>query len=231
MTYFALFDPLYWMLMAPAIVLSLWATARTKGTFKKYAAVGCRSGMSGADAARAVLAAGGVEGVSVEQVGGFLSDHYDPRSKTLRLSPDVFGGRSVSALGVAAHEAGHAIQDARGYTPLHIRSQMVPIVQIGSNMAMPMIFIGLIFAMDPLMKIGIVCFALMALFSLVTLPVEFNASSRAVAILSQTGITSSPEEDQGVRRVLNAAALTYVAAAATAIMQLIYLILRSQGRD
>ncbi len=231
MTYFALFDPLYWMLMAPAIVLSLWATARTKGTFKKYAAVGCRSGMSGADAARAVLAAGGVEGVSIEQVGGFLSDHYDPRSKTLRLSPDVFGGRSVSALGVAAHEAGHAIQDARGYTPLHIRSQMVPIVQIGSNMAMPMILIGLIFAMDPLMKIGIVCFALMALFSLVTLPVEFNASSRAVAILSQTGITSSPEEDQGVRRVLNAAALTYVAAAATAIMQLIYLILRSQGRD
>jgi hypothetical protein len=164
-------------------------------------------------------------------VGGFLSDHYDPRSKTLRLSPDVFAGRSVSALGVAAHEAGHAIQDAHGYTPLHIRSQMVPIVQIGSNMAMPMIFIGLIFAMDPLMKIGIVCFALMALFSLVTLPVEFNASSRAVAILSQTGITSSPEEDQGVRRVLNAAALTYVAAAATAIMQLIYLILRSQGRD
>ncbi len=215
--------------------LSLWAQRRVKTTFAKFANVGVRSGMTGAEAARAVAVAGGAPDVTIERHGGFLSDHYDPRGRTLRLSPDVFDGRSISSIAVAAHEAGHAIQHANNYAWLGLRSNLVPAVGIGNRMWMWVLMGGgLLSVAQPvlgggLMMLGVLLFGMVVLFQLVTLPVEFDASNRAKAVLAQTGIVQTQEEAQGVSEVLGAAAMTYVAAAAAAMMQFLVLLMRVAG--
>jgi len=227
------FDPMYLMFMVPGLVLSVWASFKTKSTFRKYAEVGARSGLSGAEAARELLRKEGIGNVTVEPVQGFLSDHYDPGAKVLRLSPDVYNGRSLSALGVAAHEAGHAIQDARDYAPLRFRSMVVKPASIGSQFGLWIVMGGMFLQSTGLVYLGIAAFSLFVLFTLVTLPVEFNASSRAVAVLEQGGMITASEVP-GTRAVLNAAAMTYVAAAIGAIMQLLYFLMRAGllgGRD
>jgi uncharacterized protein len=225
----SLFDPMYWLLVGPALALALWASWRVRSTFAQFEQVGVRSRMSGAEAAMAVARAGGADDVTVERHQGMLSDHYDPRSKTLRLSPAVYDGRSVSSIAVAAHEAGHAIQHARGYTWLGFRSQMVPLASIGSNIWIWVFFAGMIFAYQPLVLLGIILFSLTVLFQLITLPVEFDASNRAKMVLASSGIVQTQEEAAGVNRVLSAAAMTYVAGALTSIMTLLYLILQQTG--
>jgi Zn-dependent membrane protease YugP len=225
-----MFDSLYWLLTLPALILSIWAQFKVQSTFRRYSRVGVRSGMTGAEAARAVVEAGGSPGVRIERHKGFLSDHYDPRNKTLRLSPDVHDGRSISAVAVAAHEAGHSIQDAVGYAPLALRSHLVPVTQIGAHLWFWPFLLGMMFKMTGLMWVGIICFSAVVVFQLVTLPTEFNASNRAKAVLAQTGIVSTQEEAVGVSKVLDAAAMTYVAALVASLMQLLYLILRAQRR-
>jgi Zn-dependent membrane protease YugP len=222
------FDPLYLILTAPALLLSIWAQIKVKTTFARFSKVGVRSGMSGAQAAAAVMRAAGVEGVSIERHKGFLSDHYDPRHKSLRLSPEVHDGRSVSAIAVAAHEAGHSIQDATGYAPLVLRSQLVPLTNIGASLWFWPFMLGLAMNITGLIWVGIILFSAIIVFQLVTLPTEFNASNRAKAVLAQSGIVSTQEEAQGVSKVLGAAALTYVAAAVASIMQLIWMLMRSR---
>jgi uncharacterized protein len=228
-------DPLYVILTVPALIFSLWAQWRVTSTFKRYSKVSVRSGMTGAQAAEAVMRAAGVQGVTIERQGGFLSDHYDPRSRTLRLSPDVHDGRSVSSIAVAAHEAGHALQDQAGYTPLVLRSQLVPVTSIGSRLWWLPFFIGAVLVGTgsalgvTFMYVGLAMFAAVVLFQLVTLPTEFNASNRAKAVLASSGIVATQEEARGVSDVLGAAALTYVAAAAASILQLIYLVIRTQS--
>jgi Zn-dependent membrane protease YugP len=232
------FDPLYLLFTAPALIFSLWTQYRVHSTFKRFSTVGVRSGMTGAEAAAAVMRAGGVSGIAIERHQGFLSDHFDPRARALRLSPDVHDGRSVSAIAVAAHEAGHAIQDKVGYGPLALRSQLVPLTNIGNQLWPLPFFIGAVLAAShsalgpTLMLVGVALFAAVVLFQIVTLPTEFNASNRAKAVLVQSGIVSTQEEALGVEKVLGAAAMTYVAAAAAGILQLIYLILRTKrSRD
>jgi len=221
----------WYLLTAVLAIPSLWAAARVRSTFARYARVGVRSGMSGAEAAEAVLRAAGVPGVTIEPHQGLLTDHYDPRSKTLRLSPQVYGGRSIASVAVAAHEAGHAIQDAHAYAPLRLRSGIVPVAQIGSRLWPVLFFLGLFAHAPGMMYAGIALFAGMVLFQFVTLPTEFNASSRAKAVLASSGIVSTSEEREGVSKVLNAAALTYVAAAVTAIVQLLYLLSLASRRS
>ena len=210
----------------PGLALSLWASFRVKSTFKRYSEVPSASGMSGAEAARELLRRKGITDVRIEPVQGFLSDHYDPEGRTLGLSPEVFHGRSLAALGVAAHEAGHAIQHASGYAPLKLRSLVVKPAAIGSNLGVIIATLGLFTQVGGMVWIGIAMFSAFVVFTLVTLPVEFNASSRAVAALRQTGVISGREAD-GASAVLRAAALTYVAAAVTAILQLLYLLWRA----
>lgn len=225
------FDPLYLLLTLPALAFSIWAQTRVKRTFAKYSKVGLRSGMSGADAARAIIRASGMQGVTVERHGGFLSDHYDPRAKALRLSPDVHDGRSVASVAVAAHEAGHSLQDAAAYGPLVLRSKLVPITQIGSSLWFLPFLAGFWLNIANLMWVGVILFSAVVLFQLVTLPTEIDASSRAKAVLASTGIVSNQEEARGVEAVLGAAAMTYVAALVASLMQLIYMLLRAGGRD
>jgi hypothetical protein len=214
-----------WYLLTLVLAIpSLWAAARVRSTFGRYARVGVRSGVTGAEAAAGVLRAAGVQGVRVEPHRGFLSDHYDPRAKALRLSPEVFSGRSVSAVAVAAHEAGHAIQDATAYAPLKLRSAIVPVAMAGDRLWMVLFFAGIFFNATGMIYAGIALFAAMVLFQFVTLPTEFNASKRAKAVLASSGIVSTQEEADGVSKVLDAAALTYVAAAVTAVVQLLYLL-------
>lgn len=223
---FALFDPMYWLIVGPTVLLALWASIRVKSTFVRFSNVGVRTGMTGAQAAAAVARAGRAD-VTVERHQGFLSDHYDPRSKTLRLSPDVYDGRSISSIAVAAHEAGHAIQHAEGYAWLNFRSHMVPVVQIGSNVWVYVFLAGLLMPQFRwLVDVAILLFGLTVVFQIVTLPVEFDASSRAKAVLASSGIVTTQEEAQGVSKVLGAAALTYVAGALTAIATLAYLLMR-----
>lgn len=220
------FDPLYLALVAPAILLSLYASFKVKSTFAAYSRVRTRRGLTGAETAHAILLANGINEVKVEEVNGFLSDHYDPRHKVLRLSPDVYRGDSLSSVGVAAHEVGHALQHADGYAPLRLRSFMVPVASIGSNLAFPLILGGILLNALGLAYAGVALFGAIVLFQLVTLPVEFNASSRAIAQLGNIGVLSSPEEERGSRKVLSAAALTYVAAAVVALMNLVYWMMR-----
>jgi len=223
---FITFDPLYWLLVGPTFLLAIWASFKVKSTFARFSEVGVRTGMTGAEAAMAVARAGGANDVTVERHEGFLSDHYDPRSKTLRLSPDVYDGRSISSIAVAAHEAGHAIQHAQGYAMLNFRSSMVPITNIGS-MAWVWVFIaGQMMQQPMLVNVGILLFGVTVIFQLVTLPVEFDASSRAKAVLAASGIVTTQEEAVGVQKVLGAAAMTYVAGALSSIMTLVYLLLR-----
>ena len=226
------FSPLYLLFALPALLLGLWAQWRVRSAFTKYSGVRAASNITGAQAARRILDANGLQNVGVEQVQGMLSDHYDPRSKILRLSPDVYGTPSLAAVGIAAHEAGHAIQDKNGYAPLQLRSAMVPTVQIGSWLG-PIIFLVGLFMSGAvgtsIAWIGLVVFGATALFALVTLPVEFDASKRAKQLLVANGVLAQ-QEVQGVDKVLDAAALTYVAAALQAIMTLLYYATLLMGR-
>ncbi|NLZ54849.1 MAG: zinc metallopeptidase [Thermoanaerobacteraceae bacterium] len=219
------------IILLPAILLALYAQTKVTSTFEKYLRVPARSGMTGADVAREILRQSGIHDVSVQIQGGRLSDHYDPRRKVLKLSSDVYNGRSLAALGVVAHECGHAIQHDVGYAPLAIRNAIVPAAGIGSQMAFPLFFIGLLFRADTLMMLGILLFSLAVVFQLITLPVEYNASNRAVAVLEDYGFIDRSERGP-VRAVLSAAALTYVAATLMAVMQLLrLLVLAGAGRD
>jgi uncharacterized protein len=220
---------LYILISLPALLLGLWAQSRVRSSFNKYSQVRTGRGIAGAQAARLVLDANGLHHVNVEQVQGFLSDHYDPRAKTLRLSPQVYQSNSLAAVGVAAHEAGHAIQDQQNYGPLALRSAMVPSVQIGSWLGPIVFFVGLFMAVEPLAWIGLLLFGATALFALVTLPVEFDASKRAREILVSNGVVA-PQELKGVNAVLDAAALTYVAAALQAVTTLLYYAFILMGR-
>lgn len=220
------FDPLWLLFAGPGLLLSFWASYRVKSTFKHYSQVRARSGMTGAEAARELVRRRGVSGVSVEETPGFLSDHYDPSERVLRLSPDVFHGRSLAALGVAAHEAGHAIQHAKDYSPMRWRSVIVKPAMIGSNLANILLMVGLGTQMTGLVWLGIAGFSFFVLFSLVTLPVEFDASRRAVVALEELGMIS-PDEREDTAAVLRAAAMTYVAGAVTAVLQLLYFLFRA----
>lgn len=218
------FDPTY-MLVLIGIILCMAASAKMNGTFKKYSKVRSNSGITGAQAAARILNNAGIHDVRIEQVGGNLTDHYDPSAKVLRLSDSIYNSTSVAALGVAAHECGHAVQHQQGYGPLKLRSALVPAANIGSKLGIPLIFIGLLFGLNSsLVQIGIWVFAIAVLFQVVTLPVEFNASKRALVMLSDYGITGG-DETESCRKVLSAAALTYVAAAASSILQLLRLVL------
>lgn len=226
-------DPLYWIMMIPVMIFSGIASFRVKSSFKKYSRVATRSGMTGADMAREILRRNGLTNVDVVETKGFLSDHYDPGKKVVRLSPQVFRSNSIASIGVAAHETGHAVQHARSYAPLMLRNVMVPVASIGSNLSWIIIFGGFLLGAMGLVKIGILLFAAVVVFQIITLPVEFNASARAKQMLASYGLLSTAEL-QGVNKVLSAAAMTYVAAAASAIMTLLYFLLRAGvlgGRD
>ena len=224
-------DPTYFLVLIGVIICSI-ASAKVRSTYNRYNRVRSSSGMTGAQAAERILRAAGITDVSIRHVSGSLSDHYDPRTKTVNLSDTVYGSQSVAAIGVAAHECGHVMQHAHGYFPLTFRSALVPVANIGSTLAWPLILIGLFFSgksSSLFIQFGILLFSLAVLFQLVTLPVEFNASRRALASVEQLGLLSSDEIPK-TRRVLSAAALTYVASAAAAILQLLRLILLFGGR-
>ena len=224
-------DPTYILVVIGAVICMI-ASARVKGTFNKYSQLRSMSGMNGAQVAQRVLQAAGIYDVQVRHVSGSLTDHYDPRTKTVNLSDPVYNATSVAALGVAAHECGHAIQHAKSYAPLSIRSALVPIANFGSMLAWPVILIGLLFntrSSGPIIDIGILLFSAAVLFQLVTLPVEFDASRRALVMLRTQGILSD-DELKYTRKVLKSAALTYVASAAAAILQLLRIILITNGR-
>lgn len=224
------FDPYYLIFVVPALIFSLYAQFKVKSTFNKYSRVRNMSGMTGADIARMILERNGLSDVRVESVAGNLTDHYDPRTKVVRLSQSVYGSNSVAAIGVAAHETGHAIQHSVKYAPLVLRSTMVPVANIGSSLGFPLAIAGLVFSWPFLVNLGIVLFALAVGFYLITLPVEFNASSRAIRTIEDTGILNYDEIDPA-KKVLSAAAMTYVAAAAVAIGNLLRLILLSRRRN
>ena len=216
-------DPLYFIMMIPVLLLSAYTSYKVKSSFKKYSKIMSKSGMTGAEVAREILRRNGLSRVAVMEAKGFLSDHYDPGKKVVRLSADVYNSSSISAIGVAAHETGHAIQDAKSYSPLVLRNMMVPIASIGSNFAWIIIIAGFFLSFTGLVKIGIILFTVVVAFQIITLPVEFNASSRAKLILAETGIIDKGEL-KGVEKVLSAAAMTYVAAAAMAVLSLIRLL-------
>lgn len=225
------FDWTYVVLVLPCLILSLWASSNVNSTFKKYSKQFSRRGITGADAARRVLTANGVSGVRIDRVGGNLTDHYDPRTNVIRLSDDVYNNTSTAAIGVACHEAGHAVQYAVGYAPIKLRAAIIPVTNFGSKLAMPLILLGLLFTAfgDTLIYLGIACFGLSLVFQLVTLPVEFNASRRALQAI-EDGNLLTEEEQRGAKKTLTAAALTYVAATAVALAQLLRLIALFGGR-
>ena len=233
--YYYGFDWTYLYLVLPCLLLSLWASAHVNSTFKKYSAQHSRRGITGADAAARVLAANGVRVVRIEHISGNLNDHYDPRTNVIRLSDNVYGSTSTAAIGVACHEAGHAVQYAQGYAPIKLRAAVIPLTNFGSKLAMPLILIGLLFSSlgrlsNFFIYLGIACFGLSLVFQLVTLPVEFNASRRALDAIAQTGILSE-DEQVGARKTLTAAALTYVAATAAALAQLLRLLVLFGNRN
>ena len=217
------------LLLIPGLLLALFAQSRVKATYAKYARVPIASRLTGAEAARRILRDSGNDVVQIQPVQGQLTDHYDPKSEVLRLSEGVYDTASVSAVGIAAHEAGHAMQKRDDYAPLGLRTLVVPAVSIGSNLSVPIFILGLIMSWQPLVTAGIILFSLTVVFSLISLPVEFNASRRAIAMLQSSGIIATQEEEKGVKAVLNAAALTYVASAIGAVLQLARLILLSRG--
>lgn len=222
------FDPTY-ILLVIGMLLSLAASAKLKSTFAQYRRVRSASGLTGEQAARRILMAAGITDVAVRSIPGSLTDHYDPRTRTVNLSQDSYGQTSLAAVGVAAHECGHAIQHATNYAPLDFRSALVPVANFGSNLSWPIFIIGLFAGIRSLTTAGIVLFSLAVLFQLVTLPVEINASSRALKMLQSTGILGS-DETKGARKVLTAAAMTYVAALAASILQLLRLVILAGGR-
>ncbi len=224
------YDPTYMLIVISALI-SLFAQFLVNSRFSKYSRVRSRSGMTGAQAAERILQSQGIYDVAIQRVSGKLTDHYDPRNKTLNLSDAVYASTSVAAVGVAAHECGHAIQHARGYAPLSFRSALVPVANIGSQLSWLFIILGIFFGSShTLIMIGILMFSAAVLFQLVTLPVEFNASGRALKLLSETGILQK-DEVSDTRKVLSAAALTYVAAATTAVLQLLRLLRLFGGND
>ena len=220
---FGFFDPLYFVFLAPGLALSLYATFKTKRTFSKYSQVGSRSGMTGAQAAALMLQRNGIYGVSIEQTSGWLSDHYDPGPKALRLSEDVYSSQSLSAIGVACHEAGHAIQDASNYGMLSLRTALVPATNFSSMASYILLMIG--FFIQPFLLLGVGLFAVGVVFSLITLPVEWDASKRAKVAMDEAGLLS-PAESRDASKVLNAAFLTYLAAAVTSLLTLLYYLFR-----
>jgi uncharacterized protein len=223
------FDPMYLLFLVPAMLLGLWAQWKVKSAYSEASRIAASSGYSGAQAAHALLDSAGVRGVRIEPVQGFLSDHYDPGQKVLRLSPDVYAGRSLAAVGIAAHESGHALQDAGHYPLLRLRSGLVPLASVGSSLSWIVLLVGFSFSSMGLILAGIAAFSLTVVFQLVNLPVEFDASRRARVCLAQGGLISA-EEDVYVKKVLDAAALTYVAATLSSIMTLLYFIFRFAGR-
>lgn len=225
MNLFFLLDPLYLMMMLPALILAGLATYKTKATFARFAKIRARSGLTGAEAARKLLDAQGLSNVRIQASRGFLSDHYNPMNRTLNLSKQVYQVNSLSAIGVACHEAGHAIQHARHFTPLTIRTAMVPVTQFGTNGAYVFLILGFLTGAMALAKIGVILFALGVLFSVITLPVEWDASRRAKQLMVSTGIVGEQERAQA-GQVLNAAFLTYVASAVTALLTLLYYLIR-----
>jgi Zn-dependent membrane protease YugP len=217
---------MYLVFILPAMALSMWASFRTKSAFNKYSQVRSSTGYSGAEAARMMLDREGLHSVKIERANGFLSDHYNPLTRSLALSEGVYDSRSIAAIGVATHEAGHAVQHARNYAPLWLRSMLVPTASIGSNIGYFVMLIGLMLQASNMVLVGAVLFSMVLLFQVVTLPVEFDASARAKTLAVQYGIVSSSER-QGMDRVLNAAALTYVAAAFTTLLTLLYFLMRA----
>ena len=235
MFYYYGFDMTYVIFVLPFVILSLWASANVNSTFRKYSQQLSMRRITGAQAAQRVLSANGVSGVKVERISGNLTDHYDPRTNVIRLSNDVYDSTSTAAIGVACHEAGHAVQYAQAYGPIKLRAAIIPVTNIGSRLAMPLILLGILFSVFAemsytLVYIGIACFGLSLFFQLVTLPVEFNASRRAMEAIESAGILTE-EEQKGARKTLTAAAMTYVAAAAVALMQLLRLIMLFGGRS
>lgn len=223
MPYFYGIDYYYLVLVVPAILISLIAQIMVTTAFNKYSKVNCS--LTGAEAARRVLEKSGVRNVNIERVAGNLTDHYDPKSNTIRLSENVYDSTTVAAVGVACHEAGHAVQYAKQYIPIKIRAAVIPITQIGSKLSWPLLFIGLLFNVSVLVDIGIVFFGLVVLFQLITLPVEFNASTRAVSAIRDNYLLTDDKQIGGVKRVLTAAAMTYVAALMVSLAQMLRLIL------
>ena len=221
-----MFDPTYLLFILPALALSLWASWRTRSAFKKYSKVRAASGLTGAQAAQRLLSSAGLHDVKVVPHHGMLSDHYNPLTKTLALSEGVYQVPSIAAIGVACHEAGHAIQHQQRYMPLWLRSTLVPTANIGSSIGYFVMIIGLMLGMMKLFMVGVALFSMVLLFQLVTLPVEFDASARAKRLAVEQGIVL-PGEREGMDRVLNAAALTYIAAAISTLMTLLYFLLRA----
>ena len=218
------------LIVLPALIISVWAQIKVSTTFNKYAKLYSKRGMTGADAARRILDSHGLHDVKIEHIRGQLTDHYDPRANVIRLSDAVYGSVSAAAIGVAAHEAGHAVQHAEGYFPIRVRAAAIPATRFGSMLAIPIFFIGLIFASPVLLLAGIALYSLVAFFQLVTLPVEFNASARAIRVLRASGMLSE-EELSASKKVLTAAALTYVAALLTSLLTLLRLLVLAGGRS
>lgn len=223
--FWGLFDPLYFIIIAPGLALSLYATFRTKSTFSKYSKVGSRSGLTGAQAAELMLKRHGVSDVRIERSGGWLSDHYDPSKKALRLSDDVYSSQSLSAIGVACHEAGHAMQHAHGYGMLSLRTALVPATNFSSTFAYILLIAGIFLQFTGLIFLGVCLFSVGVVFSLITLPVEWDASKRAKVAMDEARMLS-PEESRHASKVLNAAFLTYLAAALTSLLTLAYYLIR-----
>lgn len=223
------YDSYYLMLVLPAVLIAMAAQIMVKTTFRRYASVFSRRGQTAAQVARRILDDNGLQAVRLERVSGDLTDHYDPKANVIRLSDSVYNSASVASIGVAAHEAGHAVQHAVGYVPIKLRNAVLPVANIGSAAAMPIIVIGLLLSFEPLVSIGILLFSALVLFQLITLPVEFNASRRALATLRDSRILEG-KELSGARRVLSAAAMTYVAAVLVSAMQLLRLVLLTNRR-
>jgi len=227
------FDPLYFVFMLPGLFLMLWAQSKVKGSYRKFSQVPNSAGVTGAQAARRVLDSQGLQSVGIEHIKGELSDHYDPRTRILRLSDGVYGTKSIAAAAIAAHEAGHAIQHARGYAPLKARTAIVPVVNIGSNLGYIVLIIGVIAGSFQLGLIGVILFALATVFALITLPVEFDASNRAKQALVSTGLidggVGGGQESKGVATVLSSAAWTYVAGFAASLLTLLYYVMLLTG--
>lgn len=224
MFYGMYFDPYYWVLIVPSMLFALWAQMMVSSTFNKYSRVMSSRGLTAAQVCRRILDDNGLHNVRIEHIAGNLTDHFDPRTNVVRLSDSVYNSTSVASIGVAAHETGHAIQHAVGYFPIKLRSAIIPVTNIGSKLSIPLILLGFVFQWQPLVEIGIWLFATVALFQLVTLPVEFNASRRALQTLEGDAILEATEVKQA-KKVLTAAAMTYVAALITAVAQLLRLVL------
>lgn len=224
------YDYYYLILVVPAIILSLFAQAKVQSTYKKYAKMMSARKSTAAEVVRQILQKNGISTVDVQRVGGSLTDHFDPKANVIRLSDTVYGDCSVASIGVAAHEAGHAVQYATGYLPIKLRNAVLPAANIGSSLSVPLILLGLLFSMQALVEFGILLFSFVLLFQIATLPVEFNASRRAIQTLDENGILQG-EELAGAKKVLSAAAMTYVAATITTAMQLLRLVLLSRRRN